>query len=165
MISCKFENGNDAALRHACANIIILNEARDAVLLTRRAPGMVAGGLWCVPGGYLERNQRVDEAAVREAREETGYDVSLLGLVGISDTPERGDNGRQNIVFFFAATATIKTVDADTESTEQQWFPLSSLPPKESWAFDHLAMVMKYVRSGVLCPPESAFLQSTSAQV
>lgn len=124
---------------------------------------MVGGRLWCVPGGYMERDQRIEETALREAREETGLEVKLLGLVCVVDTPERGDNGRQNIVFVLAGIAGEKVASADTESTEQRWFPLASLPSQGEWAFDHRAMVIKYMKDGTLpFIASSLFLQSPS---
>ena len=39
--------------------------------------------LWTLPGGGVERHETVEEAAVREVREETGYDVELVRLLGV----------------------------------------------------------------------------------
>lgn len=40
-------------------------------------------GLWNLPAGYVDKDEEVEHAAVREAKEETGYDVKLDGLVGV----------------------------------------------------------------------------------
>lgn len=40
-------------------------------------------GLWNVPAGYVDQNEEVELAAVREAREESGYEVELEGLIGL----------------------------------------------------------------------------------
>ena len=40
-------------------------------------------GLWVFPGGYVDRGEHIIEAAVREAREESGLDVRIDGLVNI----------------------------------------------------------------------------------
>ncbi len=52
------------------------------VVLVRRAiePGR---GKWVVPGGFMEHDETVEEAAVRETLEETGLEVELDGLLGV----------------------------------------------------------------------------------
>lgn len=42
-----------------------------------------AYGLWNLPAGYVDKDEEVKDAAVREVKEETGYDVELDGLIGI----------------------------------------------------------------------------------
>jgi ADP-ribose pyrophosphatase YjhB (NUDIX family) len=51
----------------------------DKILLTRREDFEV----WCLPGGGVEDGESVAEAAIREAKEETGLDVELRRLVGV----------------------------------------------------------------------------------
>jgi len=53
-----------------------------AILLLRRAvePGL---GDWDLPAGYLDPDESMEEAALREAREEAGLEVDLLELVGV----------------------------------------------------------------------------------
>lgn len=40
-------------------------------------------GLWNIPAGYVDKGEDVQEAAVREAKEESGYDVQLDGLINL----------------------------------------------------------------------------------
>jgi 8-oxo-dGTP diphosphatase len=157
MITCEFENSKKANLRHACASVVLLNPEKDSILLARRAQGLLGAGKWCIPGGYMEMNQRVLGTAKAEVLEETGRDITFLGIVGVTDLPERGDNGRQNVVFVFAAVAGEKCADTDGESTEQAWFKFNNLPPKEEWAFDHYTLVQHYSAHGVLPLPLEQF--------
>src|SRR3712207_9407696 len=54
----------------------IISVADGRLVLVRRAiePGY---GLWVFPGGYVDRGEPILEAAVREAREESGLDVRI----------------------------------------------------------------------------------------
>lgn len=67
-------------------NVVVMTvvEHQGAILLGRRAmePGK---GKWSFIGGYVNRDEHVPDAAVREVKEETGLDVALVGLVGVYD--------------------------------------------------------------------------------
>lgn len=54
------------------------------MLLSRLAPMVGVGPLWTMPGGGIDPFEDPADAAVREVREETGYDVALDGLIGLS---------------------------------------------------------------------------------
>jgi ADP-ribose pyrophosphatase YjhB (NUDIX family) len=77
----------------------IIRMADERIVLVRRAinPGY---GLWVFPGGYVDRGEEILEAAIREAREESGLDVRLDGLVNIYSYA-----GRTPIIVVYAATA------------------------------------------------------------
>jgi 8-oxo-dGTP pyrophosphatase MutT (NUDIX family) len=62
------------------ANIAVFQSRR--ILLTKREDFEV----WCLPGGVVEVGESIAEAAIREAREETGLSVELLRLVGVYST-------------------------------------------------------------------------------
>jgi len=61
---------------------VVLVSADDKLVLVRRGiePAM---GRWSFPSGYVDRGEAVEDAAVREVKEETGLAVQLTGLVGL----------------------------------------------------------------------------------
>ena len=67
---------------------------------------------WALPGGFVEANESVLQAAVREAREETGLDVIITGLFGVYSKPGRDPRGPVcSIAFTGWAYGTPKAAD------------------------------------------------------
>jgi 8-oxo-dGTP diphosphatase len=61
------------------AYVLILDETAEKVLMVRE------NGNWSLPGGGREASEMPDRAAVREAKEETGFDVAVGGIVHVSE--------------------------------------------------------------------------------
>ena len=100
---------------------IISDEQRRIVLVKRAIePGY---GKWVFPGGFIDRGETVEAAALREAREECGLDVRLDGLVNIYSYP-----GVAVIIIAFAATMTGGILTCDDEGLEAQLFERDAIP-------------------------------------
>ena len=114
--------------------VVVLRD--ETVLLGLRAGHTRNPGTWSYPAGFVERGERVEDAAVREAREEIGLDVTLGSLLGVwSATGES--------VVLLAYAASIGDADepvAADDLLEVAWWPLSSLPPL---AFEHDAEILQ----------------------
>lgn len=103
------------------AAVTIIGRAGKA-LLVRRAnqPGY---GLWSIPGGYVDRGEVVEEAAVREVREETGLVVEIGGLLGLYS-----EAGRPVIVAAFSGIERGGKLEAGPEALDVGFFGLDDLP-------------------------------------
>jgi 8-oxo-dGTP diphosphatase len=99
---------------------LIRNE-RNELALVRRAiePGF---GRWTFPGGYVDRGEPVQQAAVREAREEVGLDVRLDSLLNVYSYPGAP------VIIVYLATMTGGCVECDDEGLEAQFFTLDAIP-------------------------------------
>jgi 8-oxo-dGTP diphosphatase len=142
MITCSFENGNTATLRHVVADSLVLQG--DRILLVKRSNKLSEGGKWALPGGFVDRNETIKEAAVREIMEETGYEVADMTLLRIIDAPNRPAEDRQNIAFVHFCVARERTGVPDWESSDVRWFSLSALPEEREFAFDHYSNIRLY---------------------
>jgi 8-oxo-dGTP diphosphatase len=103
----------------------IIRDERDRVVLVRRAiePGY---GKWVFPGGYVDRGEQLQAAALREAREETGLEVRLEGLVDIYSYP-----GHVPVIVVYAATVVGGCLGCDEEGLEARFFERDEIPWEE----------------------------------
>jgi 8-oxo-dGTP diphosphatase len=122
---------------------IVTREGRPRVLLIRRAKDPFAGS-WALPGGFVDENERLSDAARRELVEETGVTAADLEQLYTAGDPGRDPRGWTVSVAYLAQVnpAELKPVAAD-DAQEVGWWPLDELP---SLAFDH-AMLLRRVRA------------------
>lgn len=100
----------------------IIEDAEGRIVLVRRAiePGF---GKWVVPGGYVDRGERVESAAIREAREEAGLDIRLDRIVNIYSYA-----GRVPVIVMYAATMVGGALACDDECFEARFFAPADIP-------------------------------------
>ncbi|MBP6880124.1 NUDIX hydrolase [Candidatus Saccharibacteria bacterium] len=149
MISCQFEDGNKASLRHVTVDTVVFNSEKTQILLVLRAMRLLEGGKWGVVGGYMDRDETMEQAARREIYEETGYELESIDFQYFNDNPDRPGEDRQNVSFIFTAVAGKQTGIPDDESSEIHWFDIDKLPDKSKIAFDH-AEIIKNCLDGML---------------
>lgn len=95
------------------------------VLLIRRADT----GRWALPGGYAEINASPSENALRELREETGFDGELQRLLGVFDSRRfRARSPYQFYVLLFRARLVGGTAAPSAETTAVEFFSRDVLP-------------------------------------
>jgi 8-oxo-dGTP diphosphatase len=125
---------------------IIIEDSR--VLLVKRAhPPLQAQ--WSIPGGVLEVGELVREAAVREAREETGLIVEPEDLLGVYDRVLRNPERRVQyhyVLIDFLCRRVGGELEAASDAAEVRWFTREELPPLDL-AEDTLDVIGKGFRS------------------
>lgn len=80
---------------------------------------------WFMPGGGLNRNESLEQAARREAKEETGADLGEINLIGIFTNYLQWKT--DHTVVFLCKDFQI-TGKSDAEIAQMQFFPLNDLP-------------------------------------
>jgi len=95
---------------------------RGGIVLLKRGvePAM---GKWVFPGGYVDRGESVDDAAIRETKEECQLDVELSSLLNVYSYP-----GSPNIIVVYAAEVVGGELTAADESVEAGSFLPSDIP-------------------------------------
>ena len=145
MINCTFENGRRASLRHVVVHAVV--EKDGALLLVRRAPHLLEGDKWGLPGGFLDRDESLSDGILRELREETGWEGQVSALLRINSRPDRPGEDRENVAFDFVVTPVRRVGEPDEESSAVEWVPIDRLPPLHTLAFDHGDTVHLYLAS------------------
>lgn len=100
--------------------------AADEILLIKRgkAPHY---GRWMVPGGTLEWGETLEDAALREVREETGIDIEIETFVEIIEAITPGPDGFHYVIMDYAARAVSGSLAAGSDALEARWAPLDAL--------------------------------------
>jgi 8-oxo-dGTP diphosphatase len=111
--------------------------SRPIVLIERRFPPPG----WALPGGFVDVGETVEAAAVREAREETGLEISLGALLGVYSDPARDPRGH-TVSVVYLATARGTPAAADDARAVRAVDPAT--PPL--LAFDHARILADYRR-------------------
>jgi ADP-ribose pyrophosphatase YjhB (NUDIX family) len=102
----------------------------DRVVLVKRAHPPIQGQ-WSIPGGVLEVGELVRQAAIREAREETGLIVEPGELLGVYDRILRNDEQRVQyhyVLVDFLCRPVGGELRADSDAAEVRWFARDELP-------------------------------------
>jgi 8-oxo-dGTP diphosphatase len=119
------------------ADVII--EVGDRIVLVRRKHPPRG---WAIPGGFIDEGERAEEAAVREALEETGLAVTLTALLGVYSDPAR-DPRRHTVSAVYVGRAEGTPYGGD-DAEEARLFGESDLP--SPIAFDHSRILADYFR-------------------
>lgn len=112
--------------------VVILQGGR--VLLVKRGapPGQ---GKWSLPGGLVWLGESVEAAAVREALEECGLKVRLLGLAGVVDRVIRDAEGRiryHYVLVDYLAVPEAGEARAGSDAADLRWVPVDELDRHET---------------------------------
>ncbi len=119
-------------------DIIITDKSRSQIILIERKNPPLG---WALPGGFVDWGESLEAAAVREAKEETDLDCTLLCQFHSYSDPSR-DPRHHTISTVFVAEA-IGTPRGLDDAREARWVLLSELP---LLVFDHKKIIADFVK-------------------
>ena len=114
-------------------DIFIFDDAFNFILIKRK--NNPYKDYWALPGGFVEYGESVEDAAIREAKEETSIDVELKDLVNVYSEPDRDPRGH-TVTIAFTAKGDFLTRKADDDASDIGIFSPEDLD-EINIAFDH----------------------------
>ena len=119
----------------------IIKKGNEILLIRRR--NIPFKNSWALPGGYLEYNEKTEDAVIREIFEETGLFTEIINLIGVYSDPKR--DPRDHTVSIIYELRIIKgKLESGDDATDVNFFNLNNLP--DNLAFDHKKVIKDYIR-------------------
>jgi 8-oxo-dGTP diphosphatase len=138
-LSCPRCGEKVKSYRNPFPTVDIIIECADGIVLIERKNEPFG---WALPGGFVDYGETLENAAVREAREETSLKVSDLRLLGCYSDPAR--DPRAHIISTVYVARGEGSPEAADDAANVAVFPLTALPPL--LCFDHRRILDDYIR-------------------
>ncbi|MCD5409655.1 MAG: NUDIX hydrolase [Methanocellales archaeon] len=119
--------------RALAVDAIVLLDNKIALIRRKNPP---FEGYYALPGGFVERGETVEQALIREVKEETGLDIRIVKLAGAYSDTDRDPRGHVISLCYLAEAS--GTIAPDSDAGDVELFDVSQLP---ELAFDHEQMV------------------------
>jgi 8-oxo-dGTP diphosphatase len=124
---------------------VIIYNASNIILIKRKNPPFQ--GEFALPGGFVDIGETVENACIREAKEETSLDIRVDKLIGVFSKPERDPRGHTvSIAFLCTLINKNQKPRARDDAASIHIISLDQVP-KLNLAFDHYDIIKK---SGIL---------------
>lgn len=149
-----FLNGDEMEIHEKCPNCghvvttyknplptvdaAILVPGRKIVLIKRKNPPHG----WALPGGFVNYGESVEDACIREAKEETRLDIRIMSLLGVFSNPIRDPRKHIISTVFIAKADNIQDLKASDDAADIGVFPIQG-PWPDPICFDHMDMLNK----------------------
>lgn len=122
--------------------LILANTSEGAHLLLIQRKNPPFQDCWALPGGFMNMDETLEQAVVRELQEETGLVCKNLQQFKTFSVVNRDPRGRTISVVFWEVIAGIPKTTAGDDAKKAQWFSVNQLP---ELAFDHKQIVAEYL--------------------
>lgn len=158
----KGENGEELWISRSVVVICVVARITDdnkiEIIVEKRGPLVSATGRWCFPCGYLDYDEDLTDAVIREVQEETGYTLERkdVNFIDINSKPEgkKQNVGIRHIAFIDNDKKQISDFKLDTnEVTELKWIEIGESVGNifnidvnkldcVKWAFNHKSLII-----------------------
>jgi ADP-ribose pyrophosphatase YjhB (NUDIX family) len=137
--------GRERGVCADCGYVAYRNPAVGVAVIVRRGPDVLLGrrrgsygGMWCIPCGYVEWEEDLREAAVREFEEETGLRVRLGGVVAVHSNFH--NPAQHTVGVWFSGEVIAGEPAASDDLDEVRYFGLDALPEPLAFPTDRLVL-------------------------
>ena len=102
---------------------------------------------WAIPGGHIEKDETVEQCAVREGEEETGLKCKPVDILGVYSDIKRDPRGQNCCTVFIVHLIGGELKGAD-DADEAKWFSVDEIAKMKSddLAFDHWKILQDYLK-------------------
>lgn len=122
---------------------IVLYEEQDNWLILLIERGIEPfKGKWALPGGFVNMDERLEDACIRELEEETGLKVETMSQFKTADAINRDPRHRTISVVHYVILKDKQEITAGDDARKVAWFPLNKLP---ELAFDHAEIIQDFI--------------------
>jgi 8-oxo-dGTP diphosphatase len=131
--------------RNPIPTVDVIIEQNSRILMIRRKNDPYKGCL-ALPGGFVDEGERIEDAARREANEETSLNVHLVDILGVYSDPQRDPRGHLISTVFVGIVPTNNLsveASAQDDALEVEWINLEAIN-KSNIAFDHKKILFDY---------------------
>lgn len=143
------ENMPEPNSMRPAAAVAIMDD--DRILMLKRTDN----GKWTLPGGTMELNESLIDCAVREVKEETGLDVSVIDVIGTYTDPDirieysDGEVRREFTIVYYGLVSDGR-VNIDDESSAYEWIPCEAIEqyPMAASQRRRISDVLDYTKTG-----------------
>ncbi len=118
---------------------VLIEDGRILLIKRGREPFK---GKWALPGGFVEYGERVEDAVIREFKEETGLDTEIKALVGVYSDPKRDPRGHTVSIAYLLERKGGELKGGD-DASDANFFDIEGLP---ELAFDHAKIIEDALR-------------------
>lgn len=125
----------------------VIIEQNSRILMIRRKYEPYKGSL-ALPGGFVNEGERIEDAARREAKEETSLNIGLQNILGVYSDPDRDPRGHLMSTVFVGIIPTDNTTNSIRASAREdaakiEWVSFKNFE-SINFAFDHKRILLDY---------------------
>lgn len=109
---------------------VVVKDGKILLIKRKKSPFK---GKWALPGGFVDYEEKTDDAVIREVFEETGLKTKIINLVGVYSDPNRDPRGH-TVTIVYLLEICGGGLNSGDDASEVMFFNLEELP---ELAFDH----------------------------